>query len=258
MKQFAPMLKNINERLDLPQPTKSRIILEIACDLEDAFNRYLAKGLSEQEAVKEAEERFDLTDESLDELKQIHQTFFKKLVDSISGRVRTRWERAALVMVFLFIIALSAKTIFTTNFLLQASKFTFPILGIFLITLLISCTKFYQLFIKKDHVISNVRSRLSSITVLGSINIFLGIFGYIFELFTADKTTMYSGFFNSIITVIKLTDELFFKSAELIMRCASMAMVCTFVTITTALIYFILLNKIQKIEQAEAAFLLEE
>jgi len=60
MTQFTPILKRINERLDLPQPTKSRIILEIASDLEDTFRFYLQKGLDEQESFQKAEEKFDL------------------------------------------------------------------------------------------------------------------------------------------------------------------------------------------------------
>ena len=43
MKQFTALLKSINERLDLPQPTKSRIILEIAADLDDLYQLYLKK-----------------------------------------------------------------------------------------------------------------------------------------------------------------------------------------------------------------------
>ncbi len=47
MNRFAPLLKSINARLDLPQPTKSRIILEIASDLEDMYQFYQSQGPDE-------------------------------------------------------------------------------------------------------------------------------------------------------------------------------------------------------------------
>ena len=51
-KCFVSLLKKINNKLDLPQNTKSKIILEIAADLEDLSNYYLTQGLSENEAKK--------------------------------------------------------------------------------------------------------------------------------------------------------------------------------------------------------------
>jgi len=45
MDNFKPILKEINSKLDLPQPTKSRIILEIAADLNDTFDTYKKQGL---------------------------------------------------------------------------------------------------------------------------------------------------------------------------------------------------------------------
>ena len=54
MKQFTSLLKNLNSKIDLPQPKKSRMLLEIAADLNDMYNYYLAKGLTETEAVSRA------------------------------------------------------------------------------------------------------------------------------------------------------------------------------------------------------------
>ena len=62
MKQFTPILKRINERLNLPQPTKSRIILEITCDLEDAYDFYLENGkYAPEEIIKSVDNGFLLT-----------------------------------------------------------------------------------------------------------------------------------------------------------------------------------------------------
>ncbi len=52
MKQFESQLKKINNKLDLPQPVKSRIVLEIAADMEDTFNFYFDKGMNEKDALQ--------------------------------------------------------------------------------------------------------------------------------------------------------------------------------------------------------------
>jgi hypothetical protein len=258
MKQFTPLLKSINERLDLPQPTKSRIILEIAADLNDLYQLYLCRGLNEQQAAQRAEEKFDLTDEALNELTQLHQSLFRRLMDRISEQAQTQWERVTLFLVLLFVVALGSKFIFTTQFVLQASKFILPILGLFFGIIIISLIKSYQFYIIKNHNVKLLQKGLPAILYLGGANLFLGIFGYITELYSTTRTMMYSGMFDVIITVLEHGDPAFFNSVERVMKCASMAMVCTLVTILTALIWFILINKVKKIELAEAAFLLED
>lgn len=257
MKQFTPILKRINERLDLPQPTKSRIILEIASDLEDAFHFYMQRGFDEQEAFQKAEEKFNLTDEALNELTQIHQPLFRKFMDKLTDQAQTRWERFILFLVLLSITAIGVKIIFTTQFFFRASNFVWLILCVFFGIIRISLTKAYQFYIKKDHNIKQLHTALPIILILGGANLFLGIFGYTIELYSTTRTPMYSGLFDALVTVVENSNDAFFNSVESVMKCSSMAMVCTLVTISTAITWFFLNNKIRKIEQAEAALLLE-
>lgn len=258
MKTFTPILKHINEKLDLPQPTKSRIILEISSDLEDLYEVYIQKGLNENEAKLRADEKLNLTDEALIELEKIHQSFFRRFMNKLNEQGQTRWKRIVLAIVLLFLITISTRTVLTTPFILQASIFIFPILGLFLVIIILSLVKFYKFYIKKEHVIKKLRTGLPAILILGGINLFIGIFGYIVELFLSIRTTLYSGYLTVIITVLNNRDGAFFSAVERVLKCSSMAMVCTFVTIFTALVCYILNNKIIKIEQAEAASLLKD
>ncbi|MFH1754248.1 MAG: hypothetical protein ABIA59_00965 [Candidatus Latescibacterota bacterium] len=52
MSRFEGLLKQINGKLDLPQPTKSRILLEIASDLDDMYRVFIQQGMSEQDAAE--------------------------------------------------------------------------------------------------------------------------------------------------------------------------------------------------------------
>jgi len=141
MTQFTPILKRINDSLDLPQPIKSRIILEMASDLEDAYIFYLQKGLNKNEAAQKAEEKFILTDEALSELTQIHQPLFRKFMDKLFDQAQTRWEKVILFLVLLSITTIGLKIIFTTQFFFRASNFVWLILCLFFGIIIISLAK---------------------------------------------------------------------------------------------------------------------
>jgi biopolymer transport protein ExbB/TolQ len=52
MRRFTEILRGAAERLDLPQPTKSNVLLELAADLEDLFLHYRSQGQDEEEAIR--------------------------------------------------------------------------------------------------------------------------------------------------------------------------------------------------------------
>jgi len=260
MKQFTPLLENINRKLNLPQPTKSRIILEIASDLEDLYNYYITQGLNSKDAIKKAEEKFDLTDEALNELVTIHQTIFRKFLDKITEQTQSQWERIILLLVFIIIVSLSAKTFISTPFFLHASKFVWPILGIFFSVIILSLPKFYNIFLKKDHQLAKLRQGLNSILFLGVINLSIGLFGYLKELYSAGVSGMffisYLGFLVN--WYVPGSDQNMMNITQWMIKSSSLAMFCILVTIFTSAIWFLLLNKIVKIEQAETIYLLNE
>jgi hypothetical protein len=45
MSRFRDILQHANDLLDLPQPLKSRILIESAADLEDAYQAFSQRGL---------------------------------------------------------------------------------------------------------------------------------------------------------------------------------------------------------------------
>ena len=47
MSRFALLLTEIDERLNLHQPAKGRILLEIAADIHDLFDYYQSCGMNE-------------------------------------------------------------------------------------------------------------------------------------------------------------------------------------------------------------------
>ena len=50
MTRFRDILLRTSDRLELPQPVKSRILLEISADLEDIYDECVSRGMSGEEA----------------------------------------------------------------------------------------------------------------------------------------------------------------------------------------------------------------
>lgn len=260
MKRFVPLLRKINEQLNLPQPIKSRIILEMAADLDDLYETYRSKGLNEDEAVQKAEEKFDASAETLAELASVHTTGFRKFLDKISQRSLVTWERITLVIFILAITVNSSYTIFRTSFLQNSSKFVYPISVFFLVIIGIAISKFYQIYIKKDHSLNKLRTGINSIPNIGILNIFIGGFGYIFEILASGGQGIMFVPFLLIIIDTSPPDAVYMlvDLVNTMIKTTSLMMVCILSTMITALFWFGLMNKITKIEHAEAIFLLDD
>jgi len=257
MSRFAPVLKKINEKLDLPQPQKSRVILEIAADLEDLYNVYIERGLGKEEAIRKAVEKFDVDEKALSELITIHQSTFQKFFYGLSGQVQIWWERAALAIILLIILVSTLTVTLTTQFLHQSSKFVWPMLSIFVLILVLSITKIYILYIKKDHSVKKTRTGLPLILFLILLNFIFGILGYFIELYSSGSEPFFAG-----LMAIFTTDYSEFNTtptyvAQYHIRYASVMLINISITIFTLIVWFLLYNKMHKIEQEEAICLLE-
>ncbi len=109
----------------------------------------------------------------------------RKFLDKLSQRSQMTWERIFLTFIILSIAAYSTLTILKSTFVQNSSKFVYPISILFLGIIIFSISKFYQLYIKKDHNFKNLRSGMNLILILGTLNILIGGFGYVFEIFVS-------------------------------------------------------------------------
>lgn len=105
MSRFAKVLSDVNDRLGIPQPVRSRILLEIAADMEDLYLEYLERGMGEEGAELAVMEHFDLSKEALDELVQIHDTPLQRSLETLAGPVRGPWSRLLMVVLALLVVA---------------------------------------------------------------------------------------------------------------------------------------------------------
>lgn len=257
MNRFSSLLRNINERMDIPQPAKSRILLEISADLEDAYNLYVEQGFSDQDATRLAQEKFILDDEAIDELVRIHQSSLKRWLDRFSLQMQSRWERVILILTLLSIAAISGQLVVSSQFFRNSSVFVWPIWGVSVIGVILFFYKYYRIYILKDHFIKTARKGIVGFLFLGLASLLLGTIGYFYELFLAGVNSILPG--SSLITVVCTvpdTQEKLVSIVECFIKCSSVMMVSLMVTLFLALFWYVMISKIGLIERAEAESLL--
>jgi hypothetical protein len=258
MNRFSPLLTEIYQKLDLPQPTKSEILLEIAADMEDLYETCIQEGLGEKDALARTAEKFQLDDTVIQDLVRVHQSAFKKWFDKLTARTQTRWERGVLVLTVLSIIILAGYAMIASEFFRTASRFVYPLSAIGLSILVIFLAKIYALYIKKDHNVRNLRKGLSLLLFLGVLNIFIGLWGYLIELYTIGSNSLLPGSsFITIICTVNPSAQQIRQITECLMKSSSVMLLCLFLMVVTVVFWYMLMTKIIKIEQAEADVLVD-
>ncbi|MBU1702242.1 MAG: hypothetical protein KJ970_09020 [Candidatus Eisenbacteria bacterium] len=242
--RYAEHLRRIHERLDLPQPVKSRIILEIAADMEELHRHYRESGLSEREAEERVAGILNISDEALADLIEVHQSPIKRFLDRLSSQAQSRWEQTTLIILLLFMGVTTGHILLTARPFADAGPMVWPVLGTSTATIYLMLKKIYTLFIKKDYRVRNLHSGLTPLLVMAGLNAFVGVIAFLVTL-----------------TASYLFMTLYIKPsgtgmAEAVRQSAAAGIVCLFAAVITGLIWFLLSSSVTRIVRAEADGLL--
>ena len=242
MTRFADVLRETAARLKLPQPAKSRILLEIAGDMEDLYRICRDLGLSREEAHREAVARFELSDEALGELVTVHTSRLRRFLDGLSEQGRGRAEQVALGLLVLFVVATSGRQVAGSTFFANASGLSWPALLLTLVAIVVGARKAWVLWLAQDYDARGLQEGLAPILVLGGMNAVIGFFGFWVEIQIIAHRLATGGPANLV--------AWFRASAATVIVAMMSALVC-------CLIWYVLAHKVAKIQQAEVAYLLE-
>lgn len=94
MTRFAHVLRRAESTLRTPEPGRTRVLMELAQDLEDLFAELRAGGLTEEEAAGRAEELLAPSPEALEALGRVHAPLHVRLAERYSegsGHQVERW-----------------------------------------------------------------------------------------------------------------------------------------------------------------------
>jgi hypothetical protein len=245
MSRFTGLLTRAAGKLEIPQPARSRVLLELAGDLNDLYEHYRGEGLDEAEAARKVEERFEVSDEVLSQLVRLHHSAFRRWIDRFSEQAQARWERTVLAAVVLFVAVVSATQLVSSAFFREASGFVWVVAAIAVVAIALSLAKSYQLFVKKDHRPDQLRRGLPALLFLGCASCFTGIFGSV------------AGMYVTMARIAAGSERPGEQSIDGLLGSSATMIASFLVGLLCALIWFLLMSKVRRIELAEAALLLE-
>jgi hypothetical protein len=128
MSRFEHALLDVDSRLTVSEPSRSRILLEIASDMEGLFQAYRSRGMDEPEAEAAALDHFDLSEETLADLVQVHDTTLERSLEELTGPVRGSWARLLMVALAIFVVGGSAAFLMNPDLYRTASRVVLVIL----------------------------------------------------------------------------------------------------------------------------------
>lgn len=130
MMDFSPHLHALGARLPIPEPVRSRILMEMAADMEDLLQHCLDQGIPPDQARRTVEEQFELADEAIHELVRIHTSPVRTSLEGLSSQARSPWERALLGLVGLLVAAGLVTHLLQPGLLADASLLAYLLLAL--------------------------------------------------------------------------------------------------------------------------------
>jgi len=246
MSRFTTVLRDLSERLNLPQPARSRILLEISGDLDGLYQSFRDRGLSEADAEREALARVDLSGEALEALCRVHGGWFRRSVDTLAHRAGPGWERAVLVLLVLGCVALSGGLLQAVPMSRAAGIWLLPVGCTALCAVVIAVWKAWVLLLVGDHRPKRLRRGLDALLRLSVLQPVLA-FGAVWitalgAMRSVGREPVAAG-----MTTMRWLES----SLALLIPSLGMALV-------TGLLWFLLLRKVVSVEHHEATALLAD
>jgi hypothetical protein len=185
--------------LDIPQPSRSRLILEIAADMQDAYEHFIDQGLDKEQAVRKTIEAFDMSADDIASIAEVHDSPLRRFLDRFSSRTRGILEGTALVLALMPVALIGYRMALSGGLSEDSGMWKWPLLAAALAALALGVSKWYKLFVVKEHHIRRVRKRINSTLyiAIGHLAVgFTGIYVDLFEVWEMSsaekiKTTLY-------------------------------------------------------------------
>lgn len=182
MTRFANVLKEAEDRLQAPEPARTRILLEMAADLEDSYDHHLAQGLDEAEAERRAQEAFAISDETLRLLERMYQPSFSSPIDRVIQQAGTIWSTTLLVALLVFELFLALRISSDRSFFVYPSPFLWPIILLAVGAIAFTIWKLAQIFTLQGRDIRRLRAGLGVPLFFAGLSVGIAFLGFLFHL----------------------------------------------------------------------------
>ena len=175
MNEYRSILRTLADRLDLPQPARSRVLIEVAADLADLEAVFVERGSAPEEARAQAVERLDLSDDVIRELVRVHGSPLRRGLDRLGERGRRRGERLALAALLVFLLVGTRALVPTPGLLADAGRGLWIIAAVAIPGILLATSKAYALWGRDEHDPIRLRRGLDAILAVGGLTAASGL-----------------------------------------------------------------------------------
>jgi len=183
MSRFTKVLSDLDARLTVPEPARSRVLLEIAADMEDLHREDRERGFENGEAETAVVEHFGLSDEVLKDLVRVHDTTLQRSLEGLSGQVRGAWSRLLLILLALFVVVTCGSLLFRGQLYRDASALVWILIPILASGLVIAGSQARRLYGGRVAWSPGLRSGLGRLLGLSALIMAVATAGLWVELY---------------------------------------------------------------------------
>ena len=188
MSGFSSELFNLAAALDVPQPMRARIILELDTDLRDLEQTLLESGVSPEEAHQRSVTMLMPESEALAGLARCHRSMYLRLLDRFSDPVRHLFERVMFSIAVATLFVLGLVSLAELNLFSDPAPLVVPLLWISLVVIGVGLWKLFQLYVRMDHRLAQLRSGLTWLPLAAVSAIVLSLGGIAVDLYAVAGT----------------------------------------------------------------------
>lgn len=152
MNRFVHVLRRVERRLEAPEPERSRILMEMAGDLEDLYRTYRERGLDEAEALRRTEEWLAPSAPALESLQSVHLPAVERLLRRLGGTARGRLELGLVTLVSLAAVGGGVLPVLRAGVLTASSPGLWVVAGLTAAGLGAAVSQGYALFVRGDRL----------------------------------------------------------------------------------------------------------
>jgi len=183
MPRFDDALRSAAAELDLPQPERSRILEEIAADLEEMRAELIRRGVPEDQAEARAVELLAPSQVAVRALVDLHEPLYRSLTRRFSPAIMRRSERVGILVVTVGALGAAALPMARVGLPRDPSPFLIPIVALLAGVLALAGRKALQLWAEGDHHPLRLRSGMGALLALPCLALGCAFAGFVFELY---------------------------------------------------------------------------
>jgi hypothetical protein len=208
------------------------------------YDHYRSQGEPPQIARQKAVEHCDLSDDALAEIIRLHTSPWLRFMDRFGEQAQTRWERLLLALMLLSLAAIAGRVVVSVDVFALAHASVWAAVSITAVAIAFAGYKMFVAFIKQDHDVRRLRGGLSALLVAAGADLLVGAYGGCLGMYEAVRLSAndMSGIWRYAI--------------QWLVEGASLQLVCLSASVLVALMWYLIANKVSRIERAEATELL--